>query len=183
VYPDPPNPADYLKREHAAVALARLASQYPSMSFLFLPRPPKDNSQIDPLYISVELLSSPFGVLLYVPLLSFSHSVHRHTGSDNHVGIFASDNRFELSNVGQKGLELNATQAEVPKSWMLPSPQFMGMLSMASATIWDTIVSNGVRILPSRTTNRMAPVFTQAPIQRTIYIHMLTKLRAYTILC
>ena len=24
---------------------------------------------------------------------------------------------------------------------------------------------NGVRVLPSRTTNRMAPVFTQAPIQ------------------
>ena len=61
VYPDPPNPADYLKREHAAVALARLASQYPSMS-LFLSRPPKDNSQIDPLHISVELLCSPFGV-------------------------------------------------------------------------------------------------------------------------
>ena len=94
VYPDPPNPADYLKMEHAAVALARLASQYPSRSFLFLQRPPKDNSQIDPLHISVELLSSPFGVLLYIPLLSFSHSVHRHTGSGNHVGIFASDKRF-----------------------------------------------------------------------------------------
>jgi hypothetical protein len=32
VYPDPPNPADYLKKEPAAVALVRLASQYPSMS-------------------------------------------------------------------------------------------------------------------------------------------------------
>jgi inosine-uridine nucleoside N-ribohydrolase len=31
VYPDPPNPADYIKKEHAAVALTRLASQYPSM--------------------------------------------------------------------------------------------------------------------------------------------------------
>jgi len=72
VYPDPPNPADYLKREHAAVALARLASQYPSMSFLFLLRPPKDNSQIDTLHISVEFLCSPFGVLLYIPPLSFS---------------------------------------------------------------------------------------------------------------
>jgi hypothetical protein len=34
VYPDPPNPADYVKKEHAAVALVRLASQYPSMSAL-----------------------------------------------------------------------------------------------------------------------------------------------------
>jgi Inosine-uridine nucleoside N-ribohydrolase len=42
VYPDPPNPADYLKREHAAVALARLASQYPSKFSLFLPRPRKE---------------------------------------------------------------------------------------------------------------------------------------------
>lgn len=94
VYPDPPNPADYLKREHAAVALARLASQYPSMSFLFFPRPPKDNSQIDPLHISVEFLCSPFGLLFYIPLLSCSHSVHRRTGSDNQAGIFASDKRF-----------------------------------------------------------------------------------------
>jgi hypothetical protein len=101
--------------------------------FFSLTRSPKDNSQIDPLHVSVELLSSPFGVLLYVPLLSFSHSVHRHTGSDNHVAIFASDKRFEVSNVGQKGLELNAKRVEVPKSWMLPSPQFIGMLSMASA--------------------------------------------------
>jgi inosine-uridine nucleoside N-ribohydrolase len=31
VYPNPPNPADYIKKEHAAVALTRLASQYPSM--------------------------------------------------------------------------------------------------------------------------------------------------------
>jgi hypothetical protein len=31
VYPDPPNPADYVKKEQAAVALVRLASQYPSM--------------------------------------------------------------------------------------------------------------------------------------------------------
>jgi inosine-uridine nucleoside N-ribohydrolase len=31
VYPDPPNAEDYVKKEHAAVALTRLASQYPSM--------------------------------------------------------------------------------------------------------------------------------------------------------
>lgn len=30
MYPDAPTPADYLKREHASVALVRLASQYPS---------------------------------------------------------------------------------------------------------------------------------------------------------
>jgi len=68
VYPDPPNPADYLKREHAAVALARLASQYPSMSFYSY----RGHRRIDPLHISVELLCSPFGVLLYIPPLSFS---------------------------------------------------------------------------------------------------------------
>ena len=104
VYPDAPTPADYLKREHAAVALVRLASQYPSR-FLVIVTEAKEGELTDRpfLHLHRALILRLRCTSLRSPL-SFSHSVHMHSGNGNHVIIFASDKRFGLNNIGQKRL-------------------------------------------------------------------------------
>lgn len=55
VYPDPPNPADYLKKENAAVALVRLASQYPKQITLLCLGPLTNVAlaiRLDPLFVT-----------------------------------------------------------------------------------------------------------------------------------
>lgn len=55
VYPDPPNPSEYLKKEHAALALIRLVSQYPKQITLLCLGPLTNVAlaiRLDPLFIS-----------------------------------------------------------------------------------------------------------------------------------